>query len=181
MKNQKGVTLVALSITIILFTVVLTAITFSSVSSTHVRRLSKMYEDVLLLQGRVNVYYLQNNALPIDTRAVETFNTFKTKIQTIVSDSSNKLLRTLKVNPNDCTAAGYGGWDAGNYAIININLLKGPAYGGDFELNNQRTNDYYAINKRSLQVYYCNGVVASEDATDIRYSIPFDKYTFVSN
>jgi Tfp pilus assembly protein PilE len=182
MKNQKGVTLVALSITLILFTVVLTTITFSSVSSVHLRRLNNMYEDILFLQGRVNVYYAANGTVPSLDTEQDSLNDFRDAMQEIRKLSEG--VRFIKINPNDSyaqnNASSYENEFKNSYKLLDLNELKKPAYGGDFELNNEAAGDSYAINIRSLQVYYCKGVIASEDAGDRVYSIPFTKYQQVN-
>ena len=191
MKNQKGVTIVALTITVILFTIILTAVTFSSISSIHIRRLYNMYEDILLLQGRLNMYYIQENAIPIlttpdDGHGVKAFDFFTSSMNEITSiaitnETEGRLkVRSTKINPNDAPASAYSGWQTSDYVLLNVEALKDPKYGGDFELNNEKPGDYYAVNKRSLQVYYCNGVSASEDLEDFSFSIPFDSYNFVN-
>ena len=178
MKNQKGVTLVALSITLILFTVVLTTITFSSVSSVHLRRLNNMYEDILFLQGRVNTYYVATGTVPTLDVEQDSLNTFREAMKELRKLSEG--VRFIKINPNDYYANTVATQNVdefkNGYKLLNLEALKVPAYGGDFELNNEAASDNYAINTRSLQVYYCKGVVANEDTNDRAYSIPFNKY-----
>ncbi len=178
MKNQKGVTMVALTITVILFAIILATITFSSLSSVHVKRLNNMYADVMAIQDRVDDFYAANGALPVyDSTAANYAEVLEPEIQKftakmiVLSQEASSSFRNLLINPNDEISAT-------GYYMINLDLL------GTLNLSNAKKTDnvdYYFVNKKSHQVYYGRGVVASEDATDIRYSIPFDEYENVDS
>ena len=66
MKKQSGITIVALTITVLLFLLILSTITFTSLSSIQIRQLNNMYADIINLQEKIDLYYLKNGFLPID-------------------------------------------------------------------------------------------------------------------
>ena len=65
LKNNKGVTMVALIITIIIMIILLTVINFGSNSAIEMRNLNNMYADILILDEKVALYYLKNGDIPV--------------------------------------------------------------------------------------------------------------------
>lgn len=68
-KNQKGITLMAEVITVVVFLLILSTISYSSMSSLQVRALNSMYADILVIQEKAANYYLKYGEAPIDTGA----------------------------------------------------------------------------------------------------------------
>ena len=69
-KNQKGITLMAEVITIVIFMLILSTITYSSMTSLQVRTLNNMYADILTIQERAANYYLKYGVAPVTTSKV---------------------------------------------------------------------------------------------------------------
>ena len=65
LKSKKGITVAALTITILLFLMILSTITFSSLSSVQIKKLNNMYSDIISLQEKIDLYYLKNGVLPV--------------------------------------------------------------------------------------------------------------------
>lgn len=64
-KNQKGITLMAEVITVVVFLLILSTISYSSMSSLQVRALNSMYADILVIQEKAANYYLKYGEAPI--------------------------------------------------------------------------------------------------------------------
>ena len=182
MKNQKGITLVALTITVVIFTIILATITFSSVSSLQLRRLNNMYADINVVQGRLDNYYIKNNGrLPIYSDAEVSADAAMTLVQkqfniTMFNIGKSKenpgnvseRYQDVRKNPNDSLPTvdnPANPTDVTNptYKIIKFTEQEGGKTTyllGSFTLNNYYhdetgTRDYYLVNLQSHQVYYC--------------------------
>lgn len=64
-RDNKGITLVAEVITIILLLLIVSIITYSSKSTFQIRDLNNMYADIVTLQERAQNYYLKYGEAPI--------------------------------------------------------------------------------------------------------------------
>lgn len=64
-KNQRGITLMAEVITVVVFLLILSTISYSSMSSLQVRALNSMYADILVIQEKAANYYLKYGEAPI--------------------------------------------------------------------------------------------------------------------
>ncbi len=150
LKNNNGITLVALTITILLFTMILSTITFASLSSVHVKQLNNMYADITNLQEKIDMYYLKYGTLPV-------------KSSNKVEDDLSQLawLNEKNVNDNDV----YYKLDSETYEKI-----------GGITLNN--SEDEFYINEDSHTIYYGKGVQVSDDEGK-KYTIDLSKYTEV--
>ena len=92
LKNDKGITLVALTITILLFMLILSTITFSSLSSVHVKQLNNMYADITNLQEKIDIYYLQNGTLPVKAGEENKIN-----VNGMTNENINGLLKEMEM------------------------------------------------------------------------------------
>ena len=149
LKNNKGVTLVALSISIIIIGIILTVIVFSSRNSLKMRDLNNMYSDIRILEDKISIYYLDYNELPILGR--------------LPNAQVNKMLSDTSKNPNN-----YKNGTMTKFYVIDTSKLL------NISLNNQESGKY-AINEQSHSVYYIDGVKV-DDVT--YYTIP-KEYTNV--
>ena len=154
LKSKKGITVAALTITILLFLMILSTITFSSLSSVQIKKLNNMYSDIISLQEKIDLYYLKNGVLPVQDGS--------NKI-TYSADSEIKWLSQR--NPND-------GNDYYEITADTIGKLGGIA------LNNSKSDDKYYINAVSHTIYYSNGVQTEEGADKI-YTIDLSEYQSV--
>lgn len=66
-KNQKGITIMAEVITVVIFILILTTISYSSMSSLQVRALNNMYADIIVIQEKATNYYLKYGEAPVKT------------------------------------------------------------------------------------------------------------------
>lgn len=73
-KNQKGITLMAEVITVVVFLLILSTISYSSMSSLQVRALNSMYADILVIQEKAANYYLKYGEAPIGAEVTANAN-----------------------------------------------------------------------------------------------------------
>lgn len=65
MKNEKGVTLFILVLTIVVIAIITGTISYSSISRIKMRAYYNMCADIELLDEKIALYYLQNKVLPV--------------------------------------------------------------------------------------------------------------------
>ena len=152
MKKQEGITIVALTITVLLFLLILSTITFTSLSSIQIRQLNNMYADIVNLQEKIDLYYLKNGFLPIDVS------------KKVEYSSDIEWLATR--NPND-----------GNvYYELDSETLKKL---DGITLINSEEDDKFYINEQSHTVYYSKGIQVEEGTPKI-YTIDLSEYKEVN-
>ncbi len=64
-KNNKGITMITLIVTIILMLIIAGVTINQSVKNIEARKIDSLYADLELLEDKVNTYYLNNGSLPI--------------------------------------------------------------------------------------------------------------------
>jgi hypothetical protein len=148
-KNEKGVTIIALAITMIIAFILLGTITFSANTSIKLKDLNNMYTDIKTLEDTVALFYLNYGTVPV-----------KGGENPIMSIPSGIYSGGQPViNPND-----------GNYyyyidlsQLDNISLT----YGTDED----DLEDRYIINARTNMIYYLKGI---ENDGLIYHSLPIN-------
>lgn len=135
LKSNKGVTMVALGVTILIIVIITSTLVYNSFTGMSTRTLNNMYNDVELLENKIAAYYVKYGQLPI-------LNLLYTDISTI---------KDINVNDN------------GNYYVIDLSLLPnltlnfGKGY-KSIKQGDTSNNDVYVINEQSHNVYYPAGV-----------------------
>lgn len=152
-KNEKGITLTTLILTVVLILIIGGMMGYYSTSGLNLKRINNMYSDIEQIQTEVDTYYLKNNELPL--------------LNVSVSFSNYS-------NPNDNSE--YYVIDLSKLGNLKLN------YGKEFEnikLSNNLENytDVYIINKQSQTIYYLKGI-EFEDNT--YYTKPI-KYNEIQN
>jgi hypothetical protein len=142
--------------------IILSTITYSAISSTKIRRLNKLYNDIRQLNDAVAVYYLKNNELPIDESKKYTLSKDATSseinasnIKFVLNSDTFSSSEDL-VNPNDYDDSISGVV----YYKINAKLLDNLSlnYDGDF-----------IVNQKSHMIYYLQGITVDNETY---YSLP---------
>ncbi len=133
-KNEKGITLTTLILTVVLILIIGGMMGYYSTSGLNLKRINNMYSDIEQIQTEVDTYYLKNNELPLLNVSVS-FSNF--------------------LNPNDNSE--YYVIDLSKLGNLKLN------YGKEFEnikssdkLENY--TDVYIINKQSQTIYYLKGI-----------------------
>ena len=143
-RDNKGITLMAEVMTILLMILIVSIITYSSLSTIQVRNLNNMYSDIVNIQEKAQIYYLKNGEAPVNDETV-----------------SEEIINSIddEKNPND---------EIGQYYKVDFSLLD------NISLNNKQTeNNYYFMNKKTLTVYFSKGVeVDDENDTKVYHTLP---------
>ena len=133
-KNEKGITLTTLILTVVLILIIGGMMGYYSTSGLNLKWINNMYSDIEQIQTEVDTYYLKNNELPLLNVSVS-FSNF--------------------LNPNDNSE--YYVIDLSKLGNLKLN------YGKEFEnikssdkLENY--TDVYIINKQSQTIYYLKGL-----------------------
>lgn len=129
-RNNKGITLIAEVMTVLLLILIVSVITYSSTSGLQVQRLNNMYADIASIQEKAQNYYLKYGKAPVN------------KNQKVPDSVIETMTQELNINDK-----------ADDYYKINLEEVK------NITLNNKQTNDnYYFMNAQTLTVYYSKGV-----------------------
>ena len=136
-KNESGITLIALTVTIVVMMILIIGISAVMTTNIEIENYNKVKEDIVALTEAVKLYYLQNSKLPIvETPTISRLN-----------------IPTKDINPNDNN----------RYYYINTSLLTDVQLNcGKGNTNKTYTssdNDLYVLNEKSLTVYYLKGAV----------------------
>ena len=155
-KNNRGVTLIALTIVVIIILTITGMLVYSAKDSIYVKNLTNMQNDISNLRDKVSLYYSEYGKIPA---------------QTEYPDVSN--LRAAGV---------IGANDTGKFLIIELEILDGLTlnYGKDYEtykaaksdlssINLADLKDIYIINENSNNIFYVQGVGVPENNTTKMY------------
>lgn len=141
--SEKGITLAALVITVLLMMILTVTISMNSYQSANLKKAKNLENDIALLEQRINVYYATNQILPI-------YKEYTGELGGIV-------------NIRD-------GADNDTYYIIDLRLLQNITltYGEGFQdlVVGSSSSDVYIVNDRTHIVYYLKGIEIDQE---IRY------------
>lgn len=158
-RNNKGITMVSLIITIVVMLIIASTTVFVSFDRFQSNNLDKMYNDIGLLSDKVKNYYLKYKGLPIVRNA--------TSNEPIKYDYTTFEF-TKNINDND------------NYYVLDLKAMEGISlnYGEEGFSNPNLSDDVYIINEKSHQIYYVRGIEV-EDTT--YYTIPSNESVLIDN
>ena len=131
-KQEKGITLTVLVITILLMGIIVGTTFKLSNDNLNLKHVNSMYTDLESLKDSIFVYYNKYGALPL----------------------GNKYL-----GPNDFLSAANVNDEADEYYIIDISKLENITLTRDLTWTE---GDVYIINTKTHEIYYPEGVVLDE-------------------
>lgn len=134
-KNEKGVTMIAIVITIIILLIIVATVSFSSKNGIDMKKMNNMYTDIILLEDKVAFYYLEYGTIPAKGAA-------------LLPEEIPDEIKTYNPNDNE------------NYYKLDIDLLENVDLNYAIDASNVR--DIYIINEKSHAIYYLKGVTISE-------------------
>lgn len=136
-KNEKGITLITLLVTVVLLAIITTSLATNSYDSMQLSKLTKLENDIEALNDRVAVYFVENDSLPI------------------IGDAYTK--SELKTAFGSVSAN-----DGDEYYIIDLSLLDNLTlnYGEEYLTSG---TDSYIINTESHIIYYLQGITYKGD------------------
>jgi len=154
MKNNKGITLIALVITMIIMLIIMSVMVYSSTTSLRIKALNSMYSDIRVLEEKIAIYYLGSGKLPTIGDAM----TF-----------------AHSINPNDGSV--YYEIRLGSLGGITLNYMREDQTYDDGKYKERslraEPDDVYIINEQSHTVYYIKGIKAYDETT--YYTIPVNE------
>lgn len=155
LKNDKGVTLLVLTITIIVL-LIITSITIGNAKNQlGIGKVNNLYSDIDSISTKVSDYYLKNNSLPV----------FENNIY---MNSKNELGVLFELNGGEKSVINSN--DDGAYYVIDLSKLENLTlnYGADYKKWDdsstfQTYQDLYIINGVTHQIYYPKGITYSSN------------------
>ena len=160
-KEQKGVTMVALVVTIIIMLILTNVLVYNAQDSIYIKRLNNLYNDIELLREKVSGYYNEYGQIPANIK------------YTNISQMS-EVISTKN--------------DIGDFYVIDLSAMEGITlnYGKDYEKVKDNPNnadnymDLYIINENSHNIFYANGIEVKEKSTVKKYYTDYTKTDDVS-
>ena len=104
-RNNNGITLVTLAITIVVMLILTVSITASMKSTIEIKKYNSVKEDIISLSEAIKEFYLDNEKLPIDSSKVYKLSDYG--------------VPTKDINPNDSND--YYRIDISNFSEIELN------------------------------------------------------------
>ena len=147
-KNNRGITVISLSIAVIILLIITGMLVYSAKDSVYVKNLTNMQNDISNLRDKISLYYSQYGALPASTPYTNT-----------------SMVSRFPLGAND---------DLNGFLIIDLKALDGLTlnYGKDYEkykdnnsIDQSELMDIYVINQKSHNIFYVQGVGVKENGT----------------
>lgn len=151
-KQEKGITMIALVVTVMILLIVTNVLIYNAQDSMHIKALTNLYNDIELLKEKVSEYYERYGEIPAKIK------------YTNLSDLEN----TKILSKNN---------DIGDFYVIDLEAMQGITlnYGKDYEQiknNEEKANEYknvYIINKNSHNIFYVQGITIKENGIQKTY------------
>ena len=146
LKQEKGITMMALVVTIIILLILTSVLVFNTQDSVYIKRLNNLYSDIELLRAKTDEYYNEYGQIPA-------------KIKYTNIDTLKNVLSTKN--------------DTGDFYVIDLEAMEGITlnYGKDYETvksDSTHANDYtdlYIINENSHNIFFVRGIEIKEKDT----------------
>lgn len=168
LKENKGITLIALVMTVIILLILSGAMVYNSTNQIKIKKINDLKNDIQILSEKIEDYYIKYGSLPVlcDYTA-DNITTLKNKtdFQNLINQNASARSATIstEINKND----------GDKYEVIDLERLDGISlnYGYDkngeyFELKENPDISYtekieteiYVINTTTHQIYFPHGI-----------------------
>lgn len=149
-KNEKGITIVALVITILILVILTNVLIYNAQDNIYIKTLTNLYNDISMLREKVTAYYNEYGKIPAEIKYTNT-----SKLSSVLSTQN----------------------DTGDFYIIDLEAMQEITlnYGKDYEkVKNDKENannytDLYIINENSHNIFYVKGINIKENNTTKTY------------
>lgn len=149
MKNNKGITMISLVITIIVLIIVTSITIYNGTAQLGIKRVNSLYADIDSISTKVAEYYLKNETLPV--------------YDNLYVNNKQELEELFKKNGATTNITNVN--DGNEYYVINLTKLDNLTlnYGDDYKdwTNTSTSDDFqniYIINSVTHQIYFPHGV-----------------------
>lgn len=156
LKDEKGVTLLVLTITVIILLIIVNIVIFNVKDNLNIENLKNMQTDIENLNDKIATYYAEYGAIPANIE------------YTNVSNMQNYGIISSEV-------------DTGKFYIIDLSAIKNLTlnYGKDYEkITSESTEqqiqaleDIYIINEDSHNIFYVKGITMDREKFYTNYTI----------
>lgn len=152
-KNEKGITMVALVITILILLILTNMLIYNAQDNMYIKALTNLYNDISLLREEVSEYYNEYGKIPAEIRYTN-------------EEQLHNLSSVLSTQN-----------DTGDFYVIDLEAMQGITlnYGKDYEkVKSDKNNansytDLYIINENSHNIFYVEGINIKENGTTKTY------------
>lgn len=152
-KNEKGITMVALVITVLILLILTNMLVYNAQDNIYIRAVTNLYNDIDILREKVSEYYNEYGKIPAEIKY-----TNEEQLQNLSS-----VLSTQN--------------DTGDFYVIDLEAMQGITlnYGKDYEkVKGDKNNaniytDLYIINKNSHNIFYVEGINIKENGITKTY------------
>ena len=150
MKNEKGITLVSLLITVIVMVIIAGVTVYTSENKLKANDLKKMQNDIEFLNDKISTYYMNYGEIPTKEKDKYVFHSSDFNFETNINDNGTYYVIDLE-------------------AIGNISLN----YGKEGYNNPLESDDVYIISENTHTVYYLRGIESANEK--VYHSLPVNK------
>ena len=167
-KDNKGVTLLALTVTIIVLLLISGTIITQIPNLLNTKKVNKLYNDIEVLNSKISDYYKDFGELPVFAIKYST----KAQLDNLIRSNGEKNNSPIKTEQSTTTPN-----DSDNYYVIDVEKLDGLTlnygYGEDFnsvkqlvdsddeDIISSSIDEIYIINELTHQIYYPHGIFAN--------------------
>ncbi len=147
LKNQKGITMITLTIAIIILVLVSNILIYNGKDGVYAKKLENMYNDIESLRDKVVEYYVQYGRIPADTN-----------IEYQLDGKADLKNNWVSTEENE----------AGKFYVIDLKALEGVTlnYGKDYQKISStmssdeisKLTDIYIVNDVTQNVFYVKGI-----------------------
>ena len=154
MRNNKGITMISLVITIIVLLILTSITVHNGLVQMKIKRVNNLYADIDSLSTKVAEYYLKNKTIPIYN---EPYVENKDELKAIlISNGATETANLINVN------------DEGAYYVLDLSKLDNLTlnYGDDYKtwnLSEPKSQNVYIINPVTHQIYFPRGVRSGDE------------------
>ena len=155
-RNEKGVTLLALTITIVVMVIITATLITNTQNRLKLEKVDNLYSDIEQIKDKISQYYIKKGSLPIKEDAYCNAENLVSILKANGADKSMELNDLLDANDNKNTSEE-------TYYVIDLSKLDNLTlnYGSEYKKWSSGTDlqDLYIINIKSHQIYYPKGIL----------------------
>lgn len=170
MKNNKGITLISLVLTVIVILIITSAMIFNTKNQLEMRKIQNLSNDIETLNSKVDEYYLKYGELPklcnytdSESKNFKNRGDFEKSLQDKAKEQNLRLNNEINANDGD------------DYIVIDLERLGNLTltYGYDTEYEHLKEkgkviesdddvieDEIFVINTKTHQIYFPHGIFA---------------------